>query len=66
MGFEEPGAIIHGCTLKNNSYVHVGAVISNNAIVGENSVVEAGAFVTDDTVIPSNQVPFFPFKLSLF
>lgn len=50
------GAIVHGCTIGNNSLIGMGAVILNNAIIGNNCIVGAGALVTQNTVIPDNSL----------
>ena len=41
-------AIIHGCTIGNNSLVGMGAIILNNAKIGNNCLVGAGALVTEN------------------
>ena len=50
------GAIIHGCTIGNNSLIGMGAIILNNAVIGNNCIVGAGALVTQTTVIPDNSL----------
>lgn len=50
------GAIIHGCTIGNNSLIGMGAIILNNAVIGNNCIVGAGALVTQNTVIPDNSL----------
>ena len=49
-------AIIHGCTIKSNTLIGMGAVVLNGAVIGENCVVGAGALVTEGTVIPDGSV----------
>ncbi|MGB3463694.1 MAG: gamma carbonic anhydrase family protein [Cyclobacteriaceae bacterium] len=46
-------AIIHGCTLENNSLIGMGAIVMDHAVVGENSIVAAGAVVTEHTTVES-------------
>ena len=46
------GAIIHGCTIKDNVLIGMGAVILDHAVIGEGSIVGAKALVTSGTVIP--------------
>ena len=41
-------AIIHGCTIGNNSLIGMGAIILNNAKIGNNCLVGAGALVTEN------------------
>ena len=40
------GAIVHGCTVGDNTLVGMGAVILNGARIGSNCIVGAGALVT--------------------
>lgn len=42
------GAIIHGCTIKDNVLVGMGAIILNGAKIGNNSIVGAGTLVTQN------------------
>lgn len=53
---KETGAVLHACTLKNDTYVGVGAIILDGAVVESNSMVAAGSVVTAGTVIPSGQL----------
>ena len=39
-------AIVHGCTVEDNTLVGMGAIILNGAKVGSNCIVGAGALVT--------------------
>lgn len=49
-------AVIHGCTVGDNSLIGMGAVIMNDAVIGKNCIVAAGALVTERTVIPDNSL----------
>ena len=49
-------AILHGCTIGNNSLVGMGAIVLNGAVIGENSLVGAGALVTEGKVFPPNSL----------
>lgn len=40
------GAIVHGCTVGDNTLVGMGAIILNGAHIGNNCIVGAGALVT--------------------
>jgi carbonic anhydrase/acetyltransferase-like protein (isoleucine patch superfamily) len=40
-------AILHGCTVGDNSLIGMGAVVLNGARIGANSLVGAGALVTE-------------------
>ncbi len=46
------GAILHGCTVGNNSLIGMGAIVLNGAVIGNNCIVAAGALVTSGTVVP--------------
>lgn len=45
-------AILHSCTIGDNTLVGMGAIVMNRAIVGANSLVAAGAIVTEDKEFP--------------
>lgn len=50
------GAIIHGCTIGDNSLIGMGAILMNGCIIGKNCIVAAGALVTQGTEIPDNSL----------
>ncbi|MFC3076050.1 gamma carbonic anhydrase family protein [Shinella pollutisoli] len=50
------GAIIHGCTIGDNSLIGMGATVLNGAVIGRNSLVGAGALVTEGKVFPDNSL----------
>lgn len=49
-------AILHGCSIGNNSLVGMGATVLNGARIGENCLIGAGALVTEGKVIPDNSL----------
>jgi carbonic anhydrase/acetyltransferase-like protein (isoleucine patch superfamily) len=49
-------AIIHGCTIGNNSLVGMGAIILNGAKIGNNCLVGANALVTEGKEYPDNSL----------
>lgn len=49
-------AIIHGCTIGDNSLIGMGATILNGAIIGENSLVGAGALVPEGKIIEAGSL----------
>lgn len=49
-------AIIHGCTIGENSLVGMGATILNGAKIGNNCLVGANALVTEGKVFPDNSL----------
>ena len=46
-------ALVHGCTLKDNVLVGMGAIVMDNVVVGENSIIAAGAVVLENTKNPT-------------
>ncbi len=50
------GATIHGCTIKNNVLVGMGAIILDGAVINENVIIGAGSLVPPGKVIPSNSL----------
>ncbi|MCI8300285.1 MAG: gamma carbonic anhydrase family protein [Lachnospiraceae bacterium] len=49
-------AIVHGCSVGDNSLIGMGAIIMNHAVIGKNCIVAAGAVVTQNTKIPDNSL----------
>lgn len=49
-------AMLHGCTIGDNSLVGMGAVILNGATIGKNCLIGAGALVTEGKVIPDGSL----------
>lgn len=49
-------AIIHGCSIGDNTLVGMGAVILNGARIGANCLIGAGALVTEGKVIPDGSL----------
>jgi carbonic anhydrase/acetyltransferase-like protein (isoleucine patch superfamily) len=47
-------AILHGCSIGDNTLIGMGAILLNGAQVGSNCVVGAGALVGERKVIPDN------------
>ena len=45
-------AIIHACTIGNETLVGMGAIIMDGVVVGEQSIIGAGALVTQGQQIP--------------
>lgn len=50
------GAILHGCTIGDNSLIGMGSVIMNGAVIGRDSIVGAGALVTQNKVFPEGSL----------
>jgi carbonic anhydrase/acetyltransferase-like protein (isoleucine patch superfamily) len=49
-------AILHGCTIGENSLVGMGATVLNGAKIGPNSLVGANALVTEGKEFPENSL----------
>jgi carbonic anhydrase/acetyltransferase-like protein (isoleucine patch superfamily) len=49
-------AILHGCTIADNSLVGMGATLLNGAKIGRNSLVGANALVTEGKEFPDNSL----------
>ena len=45
-------AILHSCTVGDNTLIGMGAIVLDDAVIGKNCIVAAGALVTGRTVIP--------------
>ncbi|SMQ85581.1 Carbonic anhydrase or acetyltransferase, isoleucine patch superfamily [Devosia lucknowensis] len=50
------GAIIHGCTIGDNSLIGMGATVLNGAVIGKNCLIGANALVTEGKIIPDNSL----------
>jgi carbonic anhydrase/acetyltransferase-like protein (isoleucine patch superfamily) len=46
-------AVLHGCTLKDHSFVGMGAMLMDDVVIGEYSFVAAGSLVTPGKKFPS-------------
>ncbi len=49
-------AMIHGCTIGENSLIGMSATILNGARIGRNCLIGAGALVTEGKEIPDNSL----------
>ncbi len=52
------GAIVHGCTVGDNTLIGMGCIIMNNAVIGSDCIIGAGSLVTEGTDIPDGAVAF--------
>ena len=48
--------MIHGCTIRENSLVGIGAIVLNRAVVGRNCLIGAGALVPEGKTIPDGSL----------
>ncbi len=49
-------AMLHGCTVGDNSLIGIGATVLNGARIGKNSLVGAHALVTEGKSFPDNSL----------
>ena len=49
-------AMLHGCTIGDNSLIGINAVVLNNAVIGKNCIIGANALIPEGKVIPDNSV----------
>jgi len=49
-------AILHGCTIGDNTLIGMGAVILNRARIGRNCLIGANALITEGKDIPDNSL----------
>lgn len=49
-------AMLHGCTIGDNSLIGIGAVILNRAIIGKNCIIGAKSLIPEGKVIPDNSL----------
>jgi carbonic anhydrase/acetyltransferase-like protein (isoleucine patch superfamily) len=49
-------AMLHGCTIGDNSLVGIGATILNHAVIGGNCLIGAHALITEGKTIPDNSL----------
>lgn len=50
------GAILHGCTVGDETLIGMGAIVLNGAKIGSHCLIGAGALVTQSTVIPDGMM----------
>ena len=46
-------AIVHGCTIKDNVLIGMGAIVMDNCIIESNSIIAAGSVITQNTIVES-------------
>ena len=49
-------AIVHGCMIKDNVLIGMGAIVMDNCVIESNSIVAAGAVITQNTVVESGTI----------
>ena len=50
------GAILHSCTVGDETLIGMGAIVLNGAQIGKNCLIGAGALVTQNAVIPDGMM----------
>ena len=50
------GAIVHGCTVGDNSMIGMGTIVLDGAVIGKNCIVGAGALVTGKIQAPDGSL----------
>ena len=48
--------MLHGCTIRENSLIGIGAIVLNRAVVGTNCLIGAGALIPEGKVIPDGSL----------
>lgn len=46
------GAVVHGCTVEDDSLIGINATVLNHAVIGAGSLVAAGSVVLEGTIVP--------------
>ena len=49
-------AMLHGCTIGDNSLIGMGATVLNGAVIGKGCLIGAGALITEGKVIPDGSL----------
>jgi carbonic anhydrase/acetyltransferase-like protein (isoleucine patch superfamily) len=49
-------AMLHGCTIGDNSLIGMGATVLNGAVIGRDCLIAAGALITENKVIPDGSL----------
>ncbi len=50
------GAIVHGCSIGDNTLIGMGATVLNGARIGKNCLIGANALITEGKEIPDNSM----------
>ncbi|MCK7614561.1 gamma carbonic anhydrase family protein [Roseibium sediminicola] len=49
-------AILHGCTIRDNTLIGMGATVLNGAVIGSNCIIGANALIAEGKEIPDNSL----------
>jgi carbonic anhydrase/acetyltransferase-like protein (isoleucine patch superfamily) len=49
-------AMLHGCTIGDNTLIGIGATVLNSAVIGKNCLIGAHALIAERKIIPDNSL----------
>ena len=49
-------ALVHGCTVKDNVLIGMGAIVMDNVVVHSNTIIAAGAVVLENTICEAGSI----------
>ncbi len=49
-------AVVHGCTVGDDTLIGMGAVVLNGAVIGKGCIIGAGALIKENSVIPDRSL----------
>jgi carbonic anhydrase/acetyltransferase-like protein (isoleucine patch superfamily) len=49
-------AMLHGCTIRDNSLIGMGATLLNGCVIGRNCLIGAAALIPEGKIIPDNSL----------
>jgi len=49
-------ALVHGCTIKDNVLVGMGAIVMDRCIINSNAIIAAGAVVLEGTIVEAGSI----------
>lgn len=49
-------AIVHGCTIKDNVLIGMGAIVMDHCVIHENSLIAAGSVVLENTMVEPGSI----------
>ena len=49
-------AMLHGCTIGDNTLIGINSVVLNHAVIGKNCIIGANALIPEGKVIPDNSI----------
>ena len=52
------GAIVHGCSIDDNTVIGMGSILLNGCHVGKNCIIGAGSLITGNKQIPDNSLVY--------